>query len=223
MTNIQINIVVLGNFNPSILTHQFLVTECGLDLGQEQPKTEQRLPVVSTISYDGISFFADLGRFQITEKKCENPKKSKLPKYLNTYLEKLPYTPITKCGTNFSYNAEISQEKLSSIETQVAKNRENLCKSFQIDNLELEVVFDVRPKNEIIKRWILRTTHNTFGSKTMMKVSRKPDSNSITVDFNYEVSLEGDTGRIRNVTDEYDKIYDLFLAQFKKLFGEEVS
>ncbi len=222
MTNIQINIVVLGNFNPSILTHHFLVTECGLDLGQEQPK-QQQLPVLASISYDGISFFADLSRFQITEKNCANPKQSKLPEYLDTYLEKLPYTPVTKCGTNLSYNAEIAQERLSSIEIQVAKNRENLCKSFQVDNLELEAVFNVHPTNESIKRWILRTTPNASDSKTTMTISHKPDSNTITVDFNYEVNLEGDTGRIKNITDRYDTIYDLFLTQFKKLFGEEIS
>lgn len=214
---------MLGNFNPSILTHQFLIAECGLDLGQEQPNQEQRLPVMASIAYDGISFFADLGRFQITEKNCANPKQSKLPEYLDTYLEKLPYTPVTKCGTNISCNAEVAQEKLSSIETQVAKNRENLCKSFQVDNLELEVVFDVHPKNERIKRWILRTIPKTPGSTTTMKISRKLDSNTINVDFNYEMNLEGDADRIRNITDGYDKIYDLFLAQFQKLFGKEIS
>jgi len=79
--NNYINMVVLGNFNPSILSHDFLVAECGFDLGNEPTEENPPMPVVASLGYGDISFFADLGRLQITEKKCKDPKQSKLPAY----------------------------------------------------------------------------------------------------------------------------------------------
>lgn len=112
MTNNYINVVVLGNFNPSILTHDFLVTECGFDLGGKPIKENPPMPVVASLDYDSFSFFADLGRLQITEKECENPKRSKLPNYLDTYLKKLPHTPITKCVSQFQLQCRYSRNKI---------------------------------------------------------------------------------------------------------------
>jgi len=110
MINNYINLVVLGNFNPNILTHNFLVAECGFNLGNKPIKENPPMPVIASLEYDGISFFADLGRLQITEKNCKEPKQGKLPEYLATYLEKLPHTPITKCGANFSSGRFLRQK-----------------------------------------------------------------------------------------------------------------
>ena len=129
MINNYVNLVVLGNFNPSILTHNFLVTQCGFALGNKPIKENPPMPVIASLEYEGISFFADLGRLQITEKECENPKQSELPNYLHTYLEKLPHTPITKCGANFSYNVEIEETKLNQIEQKLLSDRQYFCKA----------------------------------------------------------------------------------------------
>lgn len=222
MINNYVNVVVLGNFNPNILTHQFLVTECGFDLGREPKKQIQQIPIAASVEYDKIFFFADLGRFEIKEEACVDPQKSKVPYYLETYLNTLPYTPIKKCGANFSYTAEIALKKLESVETQLAVNRKSLCKSLEVDNIELNMHFDVSPESERIKGWTLRTMPEGQRSTTRLSVSRKVDSNAITVDFNYEVNLEKDVSLIKVITKEYNKIHELFMAQFRGLFNEGI-
>ena len=222
MINNYINLVVLGNFNPSILTHNFLVTECGFDLGDKPTKENPPVPVVSSLEYDKISFFADLGRFQITEKNCENPKQSKLPNYLDTYLEKLPHTPITKCGANFSYNVEIEETKLNQIEQRLSSNRQYFCKTLDADEIQVEVSFSVNDKTETVKKWILRTIAQSGESSTIMNVQRLEKLNT-KMDFNYEINLEKNREQVKKITDDYAKVYDVFLFQLRKIFEEKIS
>ena len=216
MTNNCINLVVLGNFNPSILTHNFLVTECGFGLNKPSKK-DHHMPVMASLEYEDISFFADLGRLQITEKNCKEPRQSKLPEYLATYLEKLPYTPIIKCGANFSYSIEIKETKLNQIEQKLATNRQYFCKALNATGIQLEVIFSVNDNTESVKKWILRTNIQSEESSTIMTVQRAEKS-KVTVDFNYEINLEQSRDKIKKLTDNYAEIYDLFLSQFKKIF-----
>ena len=217
------NLVVLGNFNPSILTHKFLTTECGfVDLGNKPTEENPPMPVVASLGYGDISFFADLGRLQITEKNCGNPKQSKLPGYLATYLEKLPHTPITKCGANFSYDIEVQGIKLNQIEQKLSSNRQCFCKTLDAAEIQLEVIFSVNDKTEAVKKWILRTSAQSGESNTTMTVQRTDDS-KIKIDFNYEINIEQSRDRITKITQDYAKVYDLFLFQFKKIFEEKIS
>lgn len=177
---------------------------------------------MSSLEYDKISFFADLGRLQITEKNCENPKQSNLPAYIATYLKKLPYTPIVKCGANFSYNVEIEKTKLNHIEQSLSNDRQYFCKALNIAEIQLEVIFDISDEAETIKRWILRTMAQSGESSTTMNVQRLEDS-KIKIDFNYEINLEQNRDeRIKKITDDYAEIYNLYLFQFRKLFEGKI-
>jgi hypothetical protein len=216
--NDYINLVVLGNFNPSILTHGFLVKECGFDLGTEPTSKNPPVPVISSLDYDKITFFADLGRLQITEKNCKEPELSQIPIYLNTYLQKLPYTPITKCGANFSYNLTVENTRLENIEKWLRNERNKFCESLELKMVDLEVYFVVDGKQEKIKNWVLRTKTAQYCASTMIKVSNI-DDNSIKVDFNYEVgNLDQDKELIASVTTNYTKVVDLFKHQVEKIF-----
>jgi hypothetical protein len=222
MTNNYINVVVLGNFNPSILTHDFLVTECGFNLGDKPTKENLPMPVVASLDYDSFSFFADLGRLQITEKECENPKRSKLPNYLDIYLKKLPHTPITKCGANFSYNVDIQETKLNNIEQNLSNNRQYFCKALDAAEIQIEVIFDISDKAETVKRWILRTIAQSGESNTTMDVQRMGKSN-VRIDFNYEINLEKNREQVKKITNDYAKVHDLFLFQFRNIFEKNKS
>lgn len=216
--NDYINLVVLGSFNPSILTHDFLVKECEFALGNEPSSKIPNVPVIASLDYDNITFFADLGRLQITEKNCKDLKSSRLPIYLNTYLQKLPYTPITKCGANFSYNLTVENTRLENIEQWLRNDRNKFCESLQLKTVDLEVCFVVDDKQEKIKNWVLRTKTEQYCASTMIKVSNI-DGNGIKVDFNYEVgNLDKDKELIASVTTNYTKVVDLFKHQVEKIF-----
>jgi len=219
--NDYINLVVLGNFNPSILTHDFLVKECGFDLGSEPSSKGPSIPVVASLDYDKISFLADLGRLQITEKSCKEPKVSQLPIYLNAYLQKLPYTPITKCGANLSYELTAEKARLENIGQWLRSDRNKFCKILQLKTINFEVCFALDDKQEKIENWVVRTKIIEYEAATMMKVSYVSGSdNTIKVDFNYEVgNLEKDKKLLDSITADYAKVVDLFKYQIEKIFA----
>ena len=216
--NDYINLVVLGSFNPSILTHDFLVKECEFALGNEPSSKGPSVPVIASLDYGEITFFADLGRLQITEKNCKEPELSQIPIYLNTYLQKLPYTPISKCGVNFSYNLTVEKSRLEDIEQWLRNDRDKFCEILQMKTIGLEVYFVVDDKQERIKSWVLRTKTEQYCASTMIKVS-SIDGNGIKVDFNYEVgNLGKDKNLLKSVTYDYANVVDLFKHHVEKIF-----
>jgi len=176
------------------------------------------VPVIASLDYGEITFFADLGRLQITEKNCKDLKSSRLPIYLNTYLQKLPYTPITKCGANFSYNLTVENTRLKNIEQWLRNDRKKFCEILQLKTVGLEVYFVVDDKQERIKNWVLRTKTEQYCASTMIKVSNI-DGKGIKVDFNYEVgNLGKDKNLLKSVTDDYANVVDLFKHHVEKIF-----
>lgn len=55
-----------------------------------------------------------------------------------------------------------------------------------------------------------------------MNVQRMEKSN-VRIDFNYEVNLEKNREQVKKITDDYAKVYDLFLFQFQNIFEENRS
>lgn len=223
MENEYINVVVLGSFNPAILTHDFLIQECGLDIAGEPSAQIPSMPVVATLEYDSsLSFFADLGRLQITEKNCSDPKSSRIASYLKTYLEKLPHTPLTKCGANFSYSLSVDTSKLESLAHWLKEDRQKFCETLQLEEVDLDVSFVLNKGTETIKSWLLGTKVVEYNAYTKMRVTTvsRSDANT-TIDFNYEIAgLDGNKDLLRGVTVDYPKVVDAFMSQIQRILPE---
>ncbi len=220
-TNNYINLVVLGSFNPSILNHSFLVKECEMDLGETPKETSRpQLPVMSSLEYENIQFFIDLGRLQITEKNCEDPKESKIPRYLENYLRKLPYTPITKAGTNLSYRLDIEKKKIDQIEELLKINRSEICGSLKLGNLGIDISFSLDSEKETISSWTIKTFLAEKNVSTLMKFHYDSENKPV-VDYNYEISgIDKDKEKIQNLTTHYGEIVDFSVNQILKVFGD---
>lgn len=220
MHNTSINLVVLGSFNPAILTHEFLTQECGLDIVGEPTSQSLGVPVVATLEYDSLSFFADLGRLQIVEKNCLDPRSSRIPGYLKKYLEKLPYTPLSKCGANINCNLEVEPIKLKSLGQWLKKDRQKFCEIMKVESVELDVSFITGKEEESIKSCVLSTSLAEYNACTKMKIS-EINNTSIKIDFNYEVAgLGADKNLLKSVTDEYKHVVDIFNEQINRIFSE---
>jgi len=218
--NEYINLVILGNFNPSILTHDFLVKECGLKFEKEPIENTPRIPVVASLEYDNINFLADLGRFQITEKECTDPVNSNVPLYLKTYLDKLPFTPISKCGANFSYVIEINEQKLRYLNDILSTDRNKIIEMLKIKEASIDIGFIFEDKHEKINNFTIRTKVKENKATTLMKIQYQEVSNTIKTDFNYEISgLEKDKELIKIITEKYPEVYKLFKKQIELLFS----
>lgn len=227
LRNNYINLIILGNFNPAILTHDFLINICNFDF-ENEPSVKTPIvppampPVVMSLEYGNISFHVDLGRLQITEKNCENPRLSQLPAYLDAYLKKLSYTPIGVCGANLNYNMIVEKSKLDAIEDCIKNNRANFCETLQLDAVNLEASFSIEKKEEKIKKWLLRTAISEHNASINISVSYVSDSeNTVKINFNYDVpNLDRDRNLLTAITTDYPKVVDLCEHYIEKIFIE---
>lgn len=218
--NNYINLVVLGSFNPAILTHEFLVHECGFELPNGPDRKGPTMPVVASIDYNNLTFFADLGRLQITEKNIEDPKSSNVPNYTQRYLEKLPHTPITKCGANFSYTLSIERARLQQINKWISSKRDEFFRILKLKEIELEVSFALGQDKQIVKGWTLRSQREEYDAVTMLKVIYPEAVNQVKVDFNFEVDdLNKDRNRLLIITANFSKVFDIFKEQIEMIFS----
>lgn len=227
LSNNYINLVILGNFNPAILTHDFLINICNFGF-ENEPSVKTPVvppampPVVMSLEYGDVSFHVDLGRLQITEKNCENPRLSQLPAYLDAYLKKLPYTPIGVCGANLNYNMIVEKSKLDTIEGWLKNNRANFCETLQLDAVNLEASFSIEKKEEKINKWLLITAISEHNASIKLGVSYVSGSEStVKINFNYEVpNLDRDKKLLTAITTDYSKVVDLCEHYIEKIFTE---
>lgn len=98
------SVIVIGAFNPSILTPGFLEEYCGF--APDQQPTGRTTPVASEIDFGDIKFFMELGQLQVIEKHPENFNKLFPLEITAKYLDVLQYTPLNKCGVNFNFTIE---------------------------------------------------------------------------------------------------------------------
>jgi len=218
--NEYINLVVLGSFNPAILTHAFLVGECGFDLPAEPSNKGPGMPVVASLEYENLSFFADLGRLQIMEKNCADPKVSKVPQYVQTYLDKLPHTPLSKCGANLSCGLTIGSSRLGEVGEWVKRDRGKVCRALKLETVALGVDFVVQQASEVVGSWVLRTKITEYEASTTLKVTVPESGNKVKVNFNYEVAgLDKDRARLASITESYRNLVDLFRDQVEQIFA----
>ncbi len=215
------NLVVLGGFNPAILTHEFLVKECDLQLGSEPHRRVELNPVVSSLEYNDVSFFADLGRLEIKQKNCADPKSSFVADYLACYMEKLPYTPVTKCGTNLSYVIGPDKTRLDRLNEWLRTDRRRFYGLLKHPVISLEVSFHPEGDSETVVGWVLKMKSDDGNAVITLKTAiSDTHSGDVSVDFNYEVSgLDKDKSRLHGMLRNYAPIVDLFMEQVGALFG----
>ncbi len=94
------NLTVVGNFNPAILTHEFLTTVCGLQRPEPLKSSEPNVPVVREIQYDNERWFMDLDRMIVEDMQIESFEAFRAPEAGVTYLDMLAYTPLRAAGVN---------------------------------------------------------------------------------------------------------------------------
>lgn len=110
------SIVFLGQFNPSILNHEFLVANDIIPKNippfvkfLQKPTGQQfseflSTPVVSNIKYDKYSMLVETGRMQVLDETRSKPEESPIIDIAKKYLQVLRHTPIKLCGFNFKGN-----------------------------------------------------------------------------------------------------------------------
>lgn len=209
--------VTIGSFNPSILTSDFLIQECGLKF-EDRAIREERTPVVSRVEYPGILFLADLDRLQIKETRIDDPRNSEIVEFLRIYLEKLPYTPLSKCGVNINVNISGAMEK--KVIVLLTERKGGLFKRLETQDFTIEAISRHQPEEEKYLQWNI--TYVIQKEDTLGRVSIIAKGNSVyEVNYNYEVGkLQKNHIRLEMITKGYPKIVKRYEQIIREIFGE---
>lgn len=209
--------VTIGSFNPSILTSDFLIQECGLKF-EDRAIREERTPVVSRVEYPGILFLADLDRLQIKETGIDDPRNSEIVEFLRIYLEKLPYTPLSKCGVNINVNISGAMEK--KVIVLLTERKGGLFKRLETQDFTIEAISRHQPEEEKYLQWNI--TYVIQKEDTLGRVSIIAKGNSVyEVNYNYEVGkLQKNHIRLEMITKGYPKIVKRYEQIIREIFGE---
>ena len=212
-----VSVVTLGSFNPSILTSHFLIRECGLEIKGKATR-EERTPVVSRVDYPGLSFLADLDRFQIIERELDELGKSRVVEFLRIYLEKLPYTPLSKCGVNINVNVSgINERALIAVLTEWKKD---LFKILGTENFAIETRSRHRPEGHRYVGWTIIYAIKKEDTLGRLTISKKRNS-VYEVNYNYEVAkLEKNHSRLEAITKGYPRIVKHYEKAIRAIFEE---
>ena len=107
------SVVVVGAFNPTILTKEFLKENCGFRF--EGTLKAERNPIQSSIEEENTKFWAGLDKFQVIARSYDVRRIEVLCGTVLQYLNVLAYTPISALGLNFNSTvSEIACESLDS-------------------------------------------------------------------------------------------------------------
>jgi hypothetical protein len=98
--------------NPAIASKDWLTQK---NIIEEEITKFTHLPVVSLIETENFELVVDLDRLQLSIKKISPENLETLPQIIFKYMSKLPETPYTAIGFNYSYHIEIDQMKLKNL------------------------------------------------------------------------------------------------------------
>jgi hypothetical protein len=104
-----VSIVAFGNFNPAIITADFINDECELNLGELSGRSPEN-PVIKQLKFKNIDIDVFLERCQIREHGPESIKKVKILDIFNNIYNKLKYTPMSIVGVNINYDIAFSEK-----------------------------------------------------------------------------------------------------------------
>lgn len=176
------SIVILGSWNTRILIPpwlgQYIFKKESLEILFPM---DPNFPIKVS---DGENYLIDINddKLQFTPKKLDDETLAIMGKGASTILEKLPHTPITAIGINFSF-----------LET---ADKINIYNS--IDKETLNLVESDDYINELKEFHFLRSFELSKNLDTRIlnfKIVRKIESNEIQLDFNYHKNLNNKEAR----------------------------
>lgn len=219
--NTFVSTIVIGRFNPSILTPEFLRSQCDIELGEVEYITSKDMPVLTEFKWEerGISFFADLERFQMKETGVTDLREARGPEIVTKYLKKLEYTPIFACGINFNYLVVLTSEEVSSF-NQYLNNEANFSQLCQTKEFQLETRKKYREDGPVINQLWMLTFYIKEGLKCALKLGLVKSDNAYEFNHNFEVpELRDNRENLQFITEELQKNVEYHEQMKEKLFG----
>jgi len=210
-----VSLVALGNFNPAIVTPDFLNKDCELNLGEPTDQSPPSIPVHRRLQFDNLRFTVDMDRVEIMETGIKNISETRIVGYFDSYYKKLPYTPLRAAGVNINCDliaetgttTEVLLEKISSPQTYL-----DFFDAKEIDLTE----GSLQTKTDKIWTSSNYRIGNVRGLTRLINISKRKDS--FNLNYNYEAgNLDQDKSGLQLLLDGYKQFCDEFLSLVKSL------
>ncbi len=205
-----VSLVALGNFNPAIVTPDFLNKDCELNLGEPTDQTPPLIPVHRGFQFQNLRLTVDMERLEILEIGINNISNAKILGIFYAYYKKLPYTPLSAVGVNINCDlpkTDILLEKISNPRTYL---------DF-LDVKEIDVTErSLQTKSD--KTWLNSNYRiENVGGLTRI-VSSSIKKNFLILNYNYEAgNLGQNESRLDLLLDGYEQFCREFLNFVKFL------
>ena len=213
-----LSLVALGNFNPAIVTTDFLNNVCDLNLGDLIKQSDPNIPVHRFLEFSRFKFIADINKFQILQEgiKGGDIPQSNIVEIFDAYYEKLPHTPLDAVGVNI--NCDLIAQKGGEFDKLVslASDPRNYLDFFRVEIID---VTERSLQTSTEKKWM--SSH--YYIKMVQVLARrvnidKKTENSLGLNYNCEVGdLKKDSSRLGLLSSIYDKYCDEFTLFLKRL------
>ncbi|MCJ7620623.1 MAG: hypothetical protein MUP64_10455 [Anaerolineae bacterium] len=208
------SMIVLGNFNPSILNRNFLISK-NFNFGDEKFLDEKYAPIFSIINFEKIKILMDLDRFQVIEEKLDNFENNRVISFVNEYFNILEYTPLRVAGINFNVDVKIDILKIMKfIKTK------KLFDMFRIKNIVLNIEKNIN-ENKLDEILNIKLKAVFDNKHTIQMGINKKNNDIYNVNYNYEIiCLEKKPEEIKYFKDNFNSIYEDYKNNLKTLFGD---
>ncbi|MDP2646569.1 MAG: hypothetical protein Q8P24_16640 [Desulfobacterales bacterium] len=209
-----ISLVALGNFNPAIVTPDFLKKECGLDLGKVISESPSIMPIHKDIQFENIRLTFDLTRLEFKETNFQNGRGSNLVNIFRIYYEKLPYTPIKAVGVNFNCEIIVEEADFKRLLDKI-RDPKTYLSFLNIDSIEVaeKSVYQKNTKAWLGADFIVKNLKNF---KRQISILKKNDT--FNINYNFETT---NWGQEENGLKNFVQNYEPFCVEFAE-FGENL-
>lgn len=207
------SVVVIGAFNPSILTPDFLRQRCGFD-SKHDPEG-RTTPVASEITFGNTRFLMELNKFQIVESEPSEFDALFPSDMAVNYLNVLEYTPLNLLGMNLNYSLYNSDtSKICDILASPLSVGTNLG----FNPLSVSITAH-KPNNGSLEVQEATIVYSC-DAETKSKMKVMFESDRILINHNFEIgNLEEDRSKISQLVERHAGFLEQYKSMQEKLFG----
>jgi hypothetical protein len=206
-----VSIVILGSFNPGILSIDFLQKTNIVDKNSKIEELSPKTPIFRAVNIENIKVTVELERFQALESGIEDFNNTAIINLAYNYINNLRFTPISIMGINLNSNLEL--DNISKFQKKI--NDKEILGIFNANSLIQRVEKIVsNEKEDIFTNFNLK--FNISQDKSININLQKKDVIYV-INYNFEVKKINEKNKLF-IKDNYPDLVNQFDNVIKDLF-----